>query len=211
MQFHTKNLHEFSKQFSFDSDLNCLLNDLVFTSVLHGLRIFVAGGFLRRLVEKRSFNDYSADIDIFFQDHQTFLKFKETVMGGDYFPIEGEWKITIFTNTINIKYKEKSFVIQLVCYKFFDSPQVLLQSFDNYASMISTDGFTIVYENRAIDHILMKILEYNKDFVQKNPLLILDRYVKLVKNGYIASYETKKHMIKLIKNANDCNGVEYDF
>ena len=156
---------------------------------------WIAGGSLLRTKMGLPMN---TDIDIFFKSKQQFdeyfVKIKSDYDGKQFsYTTDSD---STYAKNVFIKYMDRSYKLQLINRKYYDSPCNLLDDFDINICQLAYDGKNLYVEENAIQSIEEKTFYLNKIL---NGASVMSRCMKYARLGFYLSHGEINEFIDTIK------------
>ncbi len=150
-------------------------------------KVFIAGGAITSLFCNRDIND----IDIYFRDESSLLSLVEEFWDDNLYIVSHTKKATQY----NFSYMKNDIPIQLIHFKYFNSPEDIFKTFDYTVCMGCFDFNTeeFVLHDDFLKHNSQRLLKFNSD--TEYPIVSLLRVQKYEKRGYVIS---KPEFIRII-------------
>lgn len=150
-------------------------------------KVFIAGGAITSLFCNRDIND----IDIYFRDESSLLSLVEEFWDDNLYIVSHTKKATQY----NFSYMKNDIPIQLIHFKYFNSPEDIFKTFDYTVCMGCFDFNTeeFVLHDDFLKHNSQRLLKFNSDTAY--PIVSLLRVQKYEKRGYVIS---KPEFIRII-------------
>lgn len=193
LKFNSVSFSEFEKEFNIDPFFYDLAGDLLTPyRVLYENGPWIAGGFLTRAIQGEKLDNFSGDIDIWFNTMDQQKEFAQD-LNDERFGLKAIPAANFksdYSYSYLLEYKGKTFKVQLISYKTFNSIDNLLRRFDAFHAMFGTDGVNVFYENgMAADCAKNKQLVFNWGHLNAatahpDARYVLKRYTKFIKSGY---------------------------
>lgn len=181
--------HPYSYHYNEYRELTKGLGDLCELSEKFG--VILAGGALTSVFTNKEINDF----DLYFRGVEQFSGFLSGVLSGYY----GYYRITSITDkSITIKDLEDS-KIQLIYYRWYNTPEEIFKSFDfsiNMGSLDFKDGSFYLYKD-FLKHNAQRYIEVNT--ATDYPLMSVLRVEKYRDRGYEVS---KAQVLSLLLKVN---------
>jgi len=167
---------------------------------------WIAGGSLLRTKMGLLMN---TDIDIFFKNEKQYLDYEIKIKNdvGNKFEYISQEKNN-YAHTIYIKYMGKKYKLQLIVFKYYESPCDMLDNFDLDICQIAYDGDRLyVAENtfKSIDNLDMHINHVN------NPAYVMSRCMKYARLGFKMSNSEINKFFSLASKSNVQNSADKQF
>ena len=143
-----------------------------------GSRIFLAGGAIRRTVMGQSID--GADLDFFFENEQAFNDFHMSMTNG-----EGNENVKVTERQFNNTYQNNvlGYEVQAIKFKWYESPDALLDEFDYTLCQFATDGDLCYTGAMTLWDVARKRVRPHKISM---PVASLRRLLKYTNQGFYA-------------------------
>jgi hypothetical protein len=205
--FHKMNVYKFADKFNLDIRYITFINDFLLPFIVHDSKVpFVAGGYLRRWMQREDFDKLTCDIDVYFQENRkTFVKYLFSCGAAKLEKPEGYGNSAF---GIMINGKKYEFQCMSPVFNIIHSDhgfQTHLQTYDSFCSMAVYDPAKeeIHYHKDFPEHAIQEIYEFNPNCRKMNPVIQMGRLIKFVGMGYKVSYDCKKNLSRWIQAAKD--------
>lgn len=155
--------------------------------------VYIAGGFFRSFYTSTLPND----LDIFFKNSETYSTYR-SIFDKIFFKVCETSRAITYQNASNF------FKIQLIHYKYHDSIEDLLNSFDFNVAQCGMWQGKIYHIENYFEDLASKNLKYNtSDF----PIVAIKRAIKFIKMGFICPDENYIKIGKEISEKVDFNSA----
>jgi hypothetical protein len=207
LKFETMSLLDFEKKYNIPEEYSTLVTIFsLYFRVRYTTGPWIAGGLYRRALQGEKFENFSGDVDLFFNSKDQIEDFSKALFSGS-FDIKNPvfLKGSEFSQSFSAEIMGKKFTIQCINYKLFTSAQELLNQFDLFSCMFATDGVTMTYErNLAVHAAKNKFLKYNWQYVDNKgyTMMFMSRFKKFLKEGYDIGRIELKNVTRLIQEMN---------
>lgn len=149
----------------------------------------------------------STDIDLFFKNSHQVSEYKDKLQldyEGKKFSFQKE-KISKNSINIFIKYSNRSYTIQLITKKYYDSPCKVLDDFDLNICQLAYDGTSLFVEQNALKSIDDRKIELN--YINHGPS-VMSRCLKYARYGFTMDNIQINKFFSTVSNEIDLLNVE---
>lgn len=181
---HTYNFKSFRERYGLNSEL--------FDSVLNIIDPntngpWLAGGAIRRLIAKSKID---SDFDVFFKSEDQLLKWLERIKKQETSVEEIKNE---FNTTLQIKVNSEIVKLQAIHFKYYSSPQEIIDSFDYTICQFAVDGNHLVTGDYSLFDLANKRLVLHK---MTYGVATLRRLLKYCNQGFTACNGTLKCLLE---------------
>lgn len=156
---------------------------------------WIAGGAVRKLVIGEKLGDFS-DIDIFFQDRDTFNSYMGKI--NNYSKTNKKQVGKVYSSSMAYTHHlPKLGKVQLINKQFYSSPYQLLGGFDYTIIQLVTDGITLMTGEETIEHIDAWVFDINRINKETNAV---GRFFKYCILGYTPLPGVTLRMHHIVRN-----------
>lgn len=178
-------------QYELKQILDILDSDML--GSLEDANAFVAGGAITSVMTKKPIND----LDIYFRDRTSFTEVLcELYQVRDYSSsINTDFGWMVQSTEKSLMFKKGESIVQLICYKFFSTPEELFESFDFTINMgaLELRGNNWKFHPDFFRHNAQRYLHFNSG--TDYPIVSALRVQKYKDRGYTIS---KAQMLKIM-------------
>jgi hypothetical protein len=208
LKFIEESFSDFEKNNNIDPFFYNLAGDLLTQyKVQYEYGPWIAGGFLTRAVQGETLENFSGDLDVWFNNNDQQNHFAQDLNDGKFGleAIPAERFKSNYSYSYIVKYKDRDIKVQLISYKKFPTIEDLMGRFDMFSAMIGTDGVKVFYEaDKALTCAKNKKMLFNWDHLNSKTAhpdarYVLKRYTKFIKAGYSVDNSEINRFTELLK------------